>query len=78
MSIVFKVRTDIITDEDGDTYTAYGIDAFDTSAEVPKLTDTVSNIFLEYKKTAELAEFCNNHNFNVQQLTEYAEYILDR
>lgn len=55
MKYTYKVRTDVVLDEDNEPHTVYGVDAFygDTLAK------SVADVFFEYNESEEFTSLCN-------------------
>lgn len=73
MQVIYKLRTDIVLDEDNCEYTVYGITALDSYENVLM---TVEDIFFDKQKAEEFVELCNQEKLELIHLQDVIEDIL--
>jgi len=73
LQVVYKLRADIVLDEDNCEYKVYGITALDTYENVLM---TVEDIFFDKQKAEEFVELCNQEKLELIHLQYVIEDIL--
>ncbi len=73
MYCTYKLNETIIKDEDGMTYTLYGIDALDTNGNIVK---SVKNIFFQRSRATNLINLCNEGELALTHLADVIEDAL--
>ena len=73
MYCTYKLNETIIKDEDGMTYTLYGIDALDTNGNIVK---SVKNIFFQRSRATNLINLCNEGELALTHLDDVIEEAL--
>ena len=74
MQITYTLRTDIVTDEDNNKHTVYGVDAVDRFKNTLK---SVADIFFDKEKAEEFIELCNREKLELIHLQDVLENIID-
>ena len=67
MRVKYTLRTDIITDEDKQKYTVYGITAIDNFGNILK---TFEDIFFSKQKAEEFVKLCNEEKLELIHLQD--------
>lgn len=70
MQVIYKLRTDTVTDENNRKHTMYGIIALDKFENILK---TVKNIFYNKQKAEEFIELCNREKLELIHLQDVIE-----
>lgn len=73
MRVKYTLRTDIITDEDKQKYTVYGITAIDNFGNILK---TFEDIFFSKQKAEEFVKLCNEEKLELIHLQDVVEDAL--
>lgn len=73
MQVIYKLRTDIVLDEDNCEYTVYGITALDSYENVLM---TVEDIFFDKQKAEEFVELCNQEKLELIHLQNVIEDVI--
>ena len=73
MQVIYKLRTDIVLDEDNCEYTVYGITALDSYENVLM---TVEDIFFDKQKAEEFVELCNNEKLELIHLQDVIDDVI--
>jgi len=73
MEYVYRVRSDVIIDDDGKKHTVYGIDAM-TCQNI--IITAVSDIFFDEEDAQAFVELCNNKKLSLIHLPDVIEDIL--
>lgn len=73
MQVKYTLRTDIVTDEDNNKHTVYGVDALDRFENV---LESVADIFFDKQKAEEFIKLCNEEKLELIHLQDVIEDIL--
>ena len=73
MQVIYTLRTDIVTDEENQRHTVYGIDVLDNFKNVIK---TVKDIFFNKQKAENFIKLCNEEKLELVHLQDVIEDIL--
>ena len=73
MQVKYTLRTDIVTDEDTNKHTVYGVDALDRYENV---LESVADIFFDKQKAEEFIKLCNEEKLELIHLQDVIEDIL--
>ncbi len=73
MQVKYTLRTDIVTDEDNNKHTVYGVDALDRFENV---LESVADIFFDKLKAEEFIKLCNEEKLELIHLQDVIEDIL--
>ena len=74
MQVTYTLRTDIVTDEDNNKHTVYGIDALDRFENV---LESVADIFFDKLKAEEFIKLCNEEKLELIHLQDVIEDVLE-
>lgn len=69
----YILRTDVVTDEENQKYTVYGITALDNFGNV---LNTFEDIFFSKQKAEEFVELCNDEKLELIHLQDVVEDVL--
>lgn len=67
------LRTDVVTDEENQKYTVYGITSLDSFGNV---LNTFEDIFFSKQKAEEFVELCNDEKLELIHLQDVVEDVL--
>ena len=70
MDFVYVLCSDIVTDEDNNKYTVYGITAINYNNQI---LDSIPDIFFDKEKAEEFIELCNCEKVELIHLQDLAE-----
>lgn len=73
MQVKYILRTDVVTDEENQKYTVYGITALDRFGNVLK---TFEDIFFKKQKAEKFIDLCNSEKLELVHLQDVIEDIL--
>ncbi|MBQ8202737.1 MAG: hypothetical protein IJZ75_00450 [Clostridia bacterium] len=73
MQVKYTLRTDIVTDEENQKYTVFGITALDSFGNI---LETFEDIFFSKQKAEEFVELCNQEKLELIHLQNVVEDIL--
>lgn len=74
MQVKYTLRTDIVTDEDNNKHTVYGVDALDRFENV---LESVADIFFDKLKAEEFIKLCNEEKLELIHLQDVIEDVLE-
>lgn len=74
MQVKYTLRTDIVTDEDNNKHTVYGVDALDRFENV---LESVADIFFDKQKAEEFIKLCNEERLELIHLQDVIEDVLE-
>lgn len=74
MQVKYTLRTDIVTDEDNNKHTVYGVDALDRFENV---LESVADIFFDKLKAEEFIKLCNEEKLELIHLQAVIEDVLE-
>lgn len=74
MQVKYTLRTDIVTDEDNNKHTVYGVDALDRFENV---LESVADIFFDKQKAEEFIKLCNEEKLELIHLQDVIEDVLE-
>lgn len=74
MQVKYTLRTDILTDEDNNKHTVYGVDALDRFENV---LESVADIFFDKLKAEEFIKLCNEEKLELMHLQDVIEDVLE-
>lgn len=74
MKVKYTLRTDIVTDEDNNKHTVYGVDALDRFENV---LESVADIFFDKLKAEEFIKLCNEEKLELIHLQDVIEDVLE-
>ncbi len=74
MQVKYTLRTDIVTDEDNNKHTVYGVDALDRFENV---LESVADIFFDKLKAEEFIKLCNEEKLELIHLEDVIEDALE-
>ena len=72
MKYEYKIREDVITDEEGELHTVFGIEAWCGK----ELVRTISDVFYQQKNAEHYIELFNKLNLSIIHLEDVIEDIL--
>ena len=70
MSYAYRLNETTVTDEDGETYTVYGIEAVDESGNI---LESFHDIFFDRAKAEEFVDSCNKYEVLLIHLADVVE-----
>ena len=73
MQVKYILRTDIVSDEDNNNFTVYGISALDNYGNV---LETFEDIFFNKQQAEEFVELCNKEKLELIHLQGVVEDML--
>lgn len=73
MKVIYKLRCDTVIDEDGCSYTVYGIAALNTFGEILVIFD---DIFFDKQKALDFINLCNTEGLELIHLNDVIEDLL--
>ena len=74
MQVKYTLRTDIVTDEDNNKHTVYGVDALDRFENV---LESVADIFFDKLKAEEFIKLCNEEKLELIHLKDVIEDVVE-
>lgn len=74
MQVKYTLRTDIVTDEENNKHTVYGVDALDRFENV---LESVADIFFDKLKAEEFIKLCNEEKLELIHLQDVIEDVLE-
>ncbi len=74
MTVIYRLRTDEIYDEEGILHTVYGIDVLNNQNCI---IDSIADIFLDGVKAKKFVDLCNELNLSLIHLPEVIEDALE-
>ncbi len=73
MSYTYRLNETTVTDEDGEMYTVYGIDAVDESGNI---LESFPDIFFDLTKAEEFIDSCNICELHLIHLADVVEDVI--
>lgn len=74
MQVKYTLRTDIVTDEDNNKHTVYGVDALNRFENV---LESVADIFFDKQKAEAFIDLCNEEKLELIHLQNVIEDVLE-
>ena len=74
MQVTYTLRTDIVTDEDNNKHTVYGVEALDNFENT---LESFADIFFDKQKAEEFIQLCNEEKLELVHLQNVIEDIID-
>ncbi len=73
MSYTYRLRTDIVEDEEGNSFTVYGIEAVDPAGQI---LESVPDLFFDRQEAEQFVKLCIEEELCLVHLMDVAEDVL--
>lgn len=74
MGYLYRLRSDVITDDDGVEVIVYGVDVFDRATD--KVLKSIPDIFVDCVTAKAFIELCNSEKLNLVHMEDVIEDAL--
>ncbi len=73
LNYTYRMRTDTVSDEEGKTFTVYGIEALDLSG---RLLESIPDVLFDKEQIKRFISRCNKENISLLHLLDEIEALI--